>query len=155
VDEGPHSSAADLTARSFVAQLFFSDLSKFALLDLVDEDSIRRFSRQMLEIRRLDNPAFRCTDLSLEKAAAVLLGASIIHKVAGPRRSGGASAFSSGCGGHLINPLVVDEKRGSELAGWLTGIFYVMCPLTIGMARIAMTDALLTFVADGRDHRSN
>ena len=36
------------------------------------------------------------------------------------------------------------SRRGHERAGWLAAVFYALCPLAIGMARVAMTDALLT-----------
>lgn len=36
------------------------------------------------------------------------------------------------------------NRRGHERAGWLAAIFYALCPLTIGLARVGMTDALLT-----------
>lgn len=36
------------------------------------------------------------------------------------------------------------RRRGAPLAGWLAAICFALCPLTIGLARVAMTDALLT-----------
>jgi hypothetical protein len=36
------------------------------------------------------------------------------------------------------------RRRGQERAGWLAAIVYALCPLSIGLARVAMTDALLT-----------
>ena len=121
----------------------FSGLSKSALLDLVDEGFYSSISRQMLESGDWVTPRSGA-QVYLEKPPLFFWAQALFIKLLGPNV----------LAARLPSPLAVAvtslilwfwmRRRGHSLAGWLAAIFYALCPLAIGMARIAMTDALLT-----------
>ncbi len=121
----------------------FSGLSKSALLDLVDEGFYSSISRQMLESGDWITPRSGA-QIYLEKPPLFYWAQALFIKLLGPSVLAARLPLALAVAATSLILWLWMRRRGSELAGWLAGIFYVMCPLTIGMARIAMTDALLT-----------
>ncbi len=121
----------------------FSGLSKSALLDLVDEGFYSSISRQMLESGDWITPRVGA-EVFLGKPPLLYWAQALFIKLLGP---GVLAARLPSALAVAATSLILwfwMRRRGAPLAGWLAAIFYALCPLTIGLARVAMTDALLT-----------
>jgi 4-amino-4-deoxy-L-arabinose transferase-like glycosyltransferase len=121
----------------------FSGLSKSALLDLVDEGFYSSISRQMLETGDWITPRAGA-QIYLEKPPLFYWAQVIFIKLLGPTLLAARLPSALAVAATSLILWFWMRRRGHALAGWLAAIFYALCPLTIGMARIAMTDALLT-----------
>jgi 4-amino-4-deoxy-L-arabinose transferase-like glycosyltransferase len=121
----------------------FSGLSRSALVDLVDEGFYSTISRQMLETGDWVTPRVGA-EVFLGKPPLFYWAQALFIRLLGP---GVLAARLPSALAVAATSLILwfwMRKRGHELAGWLAAIFYALCPLAMGMAHIAMTDALLT-----------
>jgi 4-amino-4-deoxy-L-arabinose transferase-like glycosyltransferase len=121
----------------------FSCLSKSALLDLVDEGFYSSISRQMLETGDWITPRSGA-QIYLEKPPLFYWAQALLIKLLGPTVLAARLPSALAVAATALILWFWMKRRGHERAGWLAAIFYALCPLAIGMARIAMTDALLT-----------
>jgi hypothetical protein len=121
----------------------FSGLSKSALLDLVDEGFYSSISRQMLETGDWITPRVGA-EVFLGKPPLFYWAQALFVQLLG---AGVLAARLPSALAVAATSLILwfwMKRRGHSLAGWLAAIFYALCPLAMGMAHIAMTDALLT-----------
>jgi 4-amino-4-deoxy-L-arabinose transferase-like glycosyltransferase len=121
----------------------FSGLSKSALLDLVDEGFYSSISRQMLEAGDWITP-HAGAQIYLEKPPLFYWAQALFIKLLGPTVLAARLPSALAVAATSLILWFWMRKRGYPLAGWLAGICFALCPLTIGLARVAMTDALLT-----------
>ena len=121
----------------------FSGLSKSALLDLVDEGFYSSISRQMLESGDWITPRVGA-EVFLGKPPLLYWAQAFFIRLLGP---GVLAARLPSALAVAATSLILwfwMRRRAASLAGWLAAICFALCPLTIGLARVAMTDALLT-----------
>jgi 4-amino-4-deoxy-L-arabinose transferase-like glycosyltransferase len=121
----------------------FSGLSKSALLDLVDEGFYSSISRQMLESGDWITPRSGA-QVYLEKPPLFYWAQALFIKFLGPTVLAARLPSALAVAATALILWFWMGRRVSPLAAWLAAIFHAMCPLTIGMARVGMTDALLT-----------
>ena len=121
----------------------FSGLSKSALLDLVDEGFYSSISRQMLETGDWITPRVGA-EVFLGKPPLLYWAQALIIKLLGPTVLAARLPSVLAVAATSLILWFWMRRRGHELAGWLAAICFALCPLTIGLARVAMTDALLT-----------
>ena len=122
----------------------FSGLSKSALLDLVDEGFYSSISRQMLETGDWITPRVG-VEVFLGKPPLFYWAQAVFIKLLGPTVLAARLPSALAVAATSLILWFWMRRRGQERAGWLAAIFYALCPLAMGMAHIAMTDALLTF----------
>lgn len=121
----------------------FSGLSKSALLDLVDEGFYSSISRQMLETGEWITPRAGM-QIYLEKPPLFYWAQAFFIKLLGPTVLAARLPSALAVAATSLILWFWMRRRGAPLAGWLAAICFALCPLTIGLARVAMTDALLT-----------
>lgn len=121
----------------------FSGLSKSALVDLVDEGFYSSISRQMLETGDWITPRVGA-EVFLGKPPLLYWAQAFFIKLLGPTVLAARLPSALAVAATSLILWFWMRRRSHERAGWLAAIFYALCPLTIGMARVAMTDALLT-----------
>ena len=132
----------------------FSGLSKSALLDLVDEGFYSSISRQMLETGDWITPRAGM-QIYLEKPPLFYWAQAFFIKLLGPTVLAARLPSALAVAATSLILWFWMRRRGAPLAGWLAAICFALCPLTIGLARVAMTDGAADVMADGRDHRSD
>ena len=121
----------------------FSGLSRFALVDLVDEGLYSTISRRMLETGDWITPCAGA-QVYLGKPPLFYWTQALFIRLLGPTVLAARLPSALAVAATSLILWFWMKKRGREGAGWLAAIFYALCPLTMGLARIAMTDALLT-----------
>ena len=121
----------------------FSGLSKSALLDLVDEGFYSSISRQMLETGDWITPRVG-VEVFLGKPPLFYWAQALFIKLLGPTVLAARLPSALAVAATSLILWFWMRRRGAPLAGWLAAIFYALFPLAMGMAHIAMTDALLT-----------
>jgi len=121
----------------------FSGLSKSALLDLVDEGFYSSISRQMLETGDWITPRVGA-EAFLGKPPLLYWAQALFIKLLGPTVLAARLPSALAVAATSLILWVWMRRRGAPLAGWLAAICFALFPLTIGLARVAMTDALLT-----------
>jgi 4-amino-4-deoxy-L-arabinose transferase-like glycosyltransferase len=121
----------------------FSGLSQSALLDLVDEGFYSSISRQMLETGDWITPRVGA-EVFLGKPPLLYWAQALFIKLLGPTVLAARLPSALAVAATSLILWFWMRRRGAPFAGWLAAICYALCPLTIGLARVAMTDALLT-----------
>jgi len=121
----------------------FSGLSKSALFDLVDEGFYSTISRQMLETGDWITPRVGA-EVYLGKPPLFYWSQAAFIRLLGPTILAARLPSALAVAATSLILWFWMKRRGKELAGWLAAVFYALSPLAMAMARIAMTDALLT-----------
>jgi 4-amino-4-deoxy-L-arabinose transferase-like glycosyltransferase len=121
----------------------FSGLSNSALLDLVDEGFYSSISRQMLETGDWITPRVGA-EVFLGKPPLLYWAQALFIKLLGPTVLAARLPSALAVAASSLILWFWMSRRENALAGWLAAICFALCPLTIGLGRVAMTDALLT-----------
>jgi 4-amino-4-deoxy-L-arabinose transferase-like glycosyltransferase len=122
----------------------FSALNNSDLIDAVDEGYYSAMARQMVDTGNWLIPRVG-SEMFLGKPPLFFWSQAFFIRLTGPTPL--AARLPSALAAALTALALWwwGARNGRPRAGFLAAMFYVLCPLTLGLAQIAMTDSLLTF----------